>query len=126
MREAVRSCGQNYWKLSGKKSSTSGQRGQRQDFQNGLVSDQAKRKVIQKHRREKMMAELLRRRKNKKLLPKRRLAESSYHVIHIPSYYCFHTKKKLQTATQILFFIFQSGNVGKYILSCFATNIAQF
>merc|ERR1712062_760029 len=83
--------------------------------------------------REKMMAGLLRRkkkrrkrRKNKKLLPKRRLAESSYHVIHIPSYYCFHTKKKLQTATQILFFIFQSGNVGKYILSCFATNIAQF
>merc|ERR1712212_1192060 len=81
MREAARSCGQNYWKLSGKKSSTSGQRGQRQDFQNGLVSDQAKRKVIQKHRRAKMMAELLRRkkkrrkkkkRKNKKLLPKRR------------------------------------------------------
>merc|ERR1719430_2300754 len=86
--EAVRSCGQNYWKLSGKKSSTSGQRGQRQDFQNGLVSDQAKRKVIQKHRREKTMAELLRRkkkrrkkrkkrrrrkrRKNKMLLPKRR------------------------------------------------------
>merc|ERR1719431_1979186 len=79
MREAVRSCGQNYWKLSGKKSSTSGQRGQRQDFQNGLVSDQAKRKVIQKHQRAKMMVELLRRKKkrrkkrkkNKKLLPKR-------------------------------------------------------
>merc|ERR1719431_2323470 len=88
MREAVRSCGQNYWKLSGKKSSTSGQRGQRQDFQNGLVSDQAKRKVIQKHQRAKMTVELLRRkkkrrkkakmtvellrRKKKRLLPKRR------------------------------------------------------
>merc|ERR1739844_613693 len=80
MREAVRSCGQNYWKLSGKKSSTSGQRGQRQDFQNGLVPDQAKRKVIQKHQRAKMTVELLRRKKkrrkkkkkNKKLLPKRR------------------------------------------------------
>merc|ERR1719431_358313 len=88
MREAVRSSGQNYWKLSGKKSSTSGQRGQRQDFQNGLVSDQATRKVIQKHQRAKMTVELLRRkkkrrkkrkkrrrrkrRKNKKLLPKRR------------------------------------------------------
>merc|ERR1712212_1383466 len=87
-REAARSCGQNCWNLFGKKSSTSGQRGQRQDFQNGLVSDQARRKVIQKHRRAKMMAELLRRnrkrrkkkkkrrrrkrRKNKKLLPKRR------------------------------------------------------
>merc|ERR1719431_1196661 len=86
MREAVRSCGQNYWKLSGKKSSMSGQRGQRQDFQNGLVSDQAKRKVIQKHQRAKMTVELLRRkkkrrkkmtvellrRKKKRLLPKRR------------------------------------------------------
>merc|ERR1719431_1205835 len=73
MREAVRSCGQNYWKLSGKKSSTRGQRGQRQDFQNGLVSDQAKRKVIQKRQRAKMTGELLRRKKkSKKLLPKRR------------------------------------------------------
>merc|ERR1719431_2176340 len=72
MREAVRSCGQNYWKLSGKKSLTSGQRGQRQDFQNGLVSDQAKRKVIQKHQREKMMAELLRRKKKRKKKKKKR------------------------------------------------------
>merc|ERR1719317_1374377 len=72
MKEDARSCGQNYWNLSGKKSSMSGQRGQRQDFQNGLVSDQEKKKVIQKHQRERKMVELLRRKKKRKKKRKRR------------------------------------------------------
>merc|ERR1719431_2188970 len=49
MREAVRSCGQNYWNLSGKKSLMSGQRGQRQDFQNGLANVLVKRLEMQRH-----------------------------------------------------------------------------
>merc|ERR1712013_58911 len=72
MREDARSWGQNYWKLSGKKSSMSGQRGQRQDFQNGLVSDQEKKRVIQKHQRERKMVEQLRRKKKRKKKRKRR------------------------------------------------------
>merc|ERR1712142_330669 len=50
---------------------TSGQRGQRQDFQSGLESDQAKRKGILKHPREKKMVQLLRRKKKRKRKRKR-------------------------------------------------------
>merc|ERR1719431_387261 len=75
MREAVRSCGQNYWNLSGKKSLTSGQRGQRQDFQNGLANVLVKRLEMQRHlkgmkkqllRRKRMKKQLLRRKRRKK------------------------------------------------------------
>merc|ERR1719464_108955 len=42
-KKAARSCGQNCWNLSGKKSLTNGPRGQRQDFQNGLANVLVKR-----------------------------------------------------------------------------------
>merc|ERR1719317_390440 len=70
MKEDARSCGQNYWNLSGKKSSMSGQRGQRQDFQNGLVSVLVKRLVMQKHL--KGMKKQLLKKKRRKRKKKRR------------------------------------------------------
>merc|ERR1719317_1265745 len=70
MKEDARSCGQNYWNLSGKKSSMSGQRDQRQDFQNSLVNVLVKRLVMQKHLKgmKKQLLKKKRRKKRKKLL----------------------------------------------------------
>merc|ERR1719220_3127984 len=70
-REAARSCGQNYWNLFGKKSSTSGQRGQRQDFQNGLANALVKRLEMQKHLKGRKK-QLLRRKRRKKKKRRRR------------------------------------------------------
>merc|ERR1719431_274120 len=71
MREAVRSCGQNYWNLSGKKSLTSGQRGQRQDFQNGLANVLVKRLEMQRHLKG-MKKQLLRRKRRRKRKKKKK------------------------------------------------------
>merc|ERR1719317_597954 len=71
MREDARSCGQNYWNLSGKKSSMSGQRGQRQDFQNGLVNVPVKRLVMQKHLKG-MKKQLLKKKRRKKRKKRRK------------------------------------------------------
>merc|ERR1712013_155604 len=89
MKEDARSCGQNYWNLSGKKSSMSGQRGQRQDFQNGLVNVLVKRLVMQKHLKG-----------MKKQLLKKKMRARNYLQLDKSCCHCFHTKKKFTSAPQ--------------------------
>merc|ERR1712029_521873 len=55
MKEELRLSGQKCWKLPGRKSSPNGQRDQRQDCQNGLVSVQAKRLETQRLQRVRKM-----------------------------------------------------------------------
>merc|ERR1711909_134297 len=66
-KEELRRSGQKCWKLPGRKSSPNGQRDQRQDCQNGLVSVQAKRLETQRLQRvRKMVLQRKKRRRRRK------------------------------------------------------------